>query len=150
MNNLDKQIDELESYISHLELMNLDVSNSSVGWQIEHSLLVLNGVIRSLKKSDPASFKWSFKPIKYLILWRKVIPRGKVHAPKYVYPDAFTEDSLKANIETCRKLLVDLDQLGAQHFFTHPIFGDLKKREAEKFLWIHTEHHLKIIREICG
>jgi hypothetical protein len=29
----------------------------------------------------------------------------------------------------CRQRLVELEQVGAGHYFTHPFFGDLKKKE---------------------
>lgn len=150
MKNINKQVDELDGFIPNWESVNEAVSASNVGWQIEHCLLVILAVIGSLKKSEPNNFKWKFTPIKYLIFWRKAIPRGKVRAPKYVSSENYDETTLKAHVETCRRELSDFEKLGNEQFFTHPIFGDLRKKEAVKFLWIHTEHHLKIIREICG
>jgi len=50
-----------------------------------------------------------------------------------------------------QKLHNQLDELAKVEevqFFTHPFFGDLKKKETISFLSIHTEHHLKIIREM--
>jgi len=33
-------------------------------------------------------------------------------------------------------------------YFTHPIFGDLRVPTAIKFLYVHSYHHEKIIRDI--
>ena len=150
MQKLTNLIDELASYIPQLEARNESVSASSVGWQIEHSLLVISSVIEGVKRSDPSLYKWSFKPWKYLIFWRGKIPRGKSKAPKFVIPDAFTVESLQGHIETCRAKIVELDALSAGHYFRHPYFGDTKKKDVIPFLVLHTEHHVKIIRDILA
>lgn len=150
MQKLRKQLDELESYIPQLEVRNDAISASTVGWQIEHDLLVISSVIEGVKRSDPAAYKWQFKPLKYVVFWRGVIPRGKVGAPKLVTPGEITQDTLQAHIALCRQRLEELEQIGAGHYFTHPFFGDLKKKETIPFLLIHTEHHLKIIREMLA
>ena len=115
MQKLSNLVDELASYIPQLEARNESISAASVGWQIEHSLLVISSVIEGVKKSDPSSYKWSFKPWKYLIFWTGKIPRGKSKAPKFVIPDAFTVESLQGHIESCRVKIVELDALSAGH-----------------------------------
>jgi hypothetical protein len=150
MQKLSNLIDELASYIPRLEARNESVSASSVGWQIEHSLLVISSVIEGVKKSDPSSYKWSFKPWKYLIFWTGKIPRGKSKAPKFVIPDAFTAESLQGHIDSCRVKIAELDALSAGHYFRHPYFGDTKKKDVIPFLVLHTEHHVKIIRDILA
>jgi hypothetical protein len=40
MQKLRKQLDELESFIPQLEVRNDAISASTVGWQIEHDLLL--------------------------------------------------------------------------------------------------------------
>jgi hypothetical protein len=150
MQKLLNLIDELASYIPQLEARNEMVSSSSVGWQIEHDLLVISSVIEGVKRSDPAAYKWQFKPLKYVVLWRGVIPRGKVGAPKLVTPGEITQDTLQAHIALCRQRLEELAKVQAGNYFTHPFFGDLKKKETFRFLYVHTEHHLKIIREILA
>ena len=74
MQKLINLVDELASYIPQLEARNENVSASTVGWQIEHSLLVVSSVLEGLKRSNSAEFKSSFHPLKYLILWRGIIP----------------------------------------------------------------------------
>ena len=148
MQKLSNLIDELASYIPQQEARNESISAASVGWQIEHSLLVISSVIEGVKRSDPSSFKWSFRPWKYLIFLTGKIPRGKSKAPKFVIPDAFTVESLQGHIESCRVKIAELDALSAGHYFRHPYFGDTKKKDVIPFLVLHTEHHVKIIRDI--
>jgi hypothetical protein len=150
MQKLSNLVDELASYIPQSELRNDQVSASNVGWQIEHSLLVISSVLEGLKRSNPAEFKSSFRPLKYLILWRGIIPRGKVKAPSRVSPDSFTAETLQAHVTLCREKIAKIDQLDAGQYFTHPMFGDLKVKQAIPFLAIHTEHHVKIIRDMLG
>jgi len=148
MQKLTNLVDELASYIPQLEARNENVSSSTVGWQIEHSLLVVSSVLEGLKRSNSAEFKSSFHPLKYLILWRGIIPRGKVKAPSRVSPDSFTSETLQAHVALCREKIAKIDQLEAGQYFTHPMFGDLKVKEAIPFLAVHTEHHAKIIRDM--
>jgi hypothetical protein len=150
MQKLRDQLAELEKSILHIDVVNNTISASTVGWQIEHSLLVISSVIEGVKRSDPSQYTWRFKPLKYLILWRGVIPRGKVGAPKIVTPGLITTESLQAHIDLCRQRLAELVQVESDKYFTHPFFGDLKKEETFRFLAVHTEHHLKIIREMLG
>ena len=148
MQKLLNLIDELASYIPQLEARNEMVSSSSVGWQIEHSLLVITSVIEGVTKSDPSKYKWSFRPIKYLIFWRGKIPRGKSRAPKFVTPDTFTAESLQNHIDCCRTIVMAFESVGAGHYFSHPYFGDTKKKDVIPFLVLHTVHHVKIIQDI--
>ena len=148
MQKLINLVDELASYIPQLEARNETVSSSSVGWQIEHSLLVISSVIEGVTKSDPSKYKWSFRPIKYLIFWRGKIPRGKSRAPKFVVPDTFTAESLQTHIDLCRAKIMAFESVGAGHYFSHPYFGDTKKKDVIPFLVMHTDHHVKIIQDI--
>lgn len=148
MQKLRNLVDELASYIPQSELRNDQVSASNVGWQIEHSLLVISSVIEGVKRSDPSKYKWSFRPFKYLIFWRGKIPRGKSKAPKFVVPDTFTAESLQNHIDSCRAKITEFESVGAGHYFSHPYFGDTKKKDVIPFLELHTEHHVKIIKDI--
>jgi len=41
-----------------------------------------------------------------------------------------------------------LSTVNKNKYFTHPIFGDLQLPTAIKFLYVHSYHHEKIIRDI--
>lgn len=149
MKRLQSILNQLESHIPNHEKVNLAVSESTVGWQIDHSLLVFNGVIDQLKNSNPENYKWKFNKMRLLIQIVNKIPRGKVKSPKSVRPiEIATIEDLKAKLDLAKKNLSDLETLRANSYFTHPFFGDLNLKSAIWFLGLHTKHHLKIIEEI--
>ena len=149
MKQLQSILDEMESHIPNFEKTNSVVSQSTVGWQIDHSLLVINIVVDQLKDSNPASYKWRFKWIRIYIQITNKIPRGKVRVPKSVKPiDIATIEELQTKLELARKNITDLSTIPPNSYFTHPFFGDLKLKSAIWFLKLHTTHHLKIIKDI--
>ena len=143
---LAQQIAEMESMIPIAETQNSDISHVSVGWHLAHNILVFNQVISAVAKSDPVNYKPRFSWIKFTIFLTKRIPRGKAKAPKAVEP--IPDMDLKEALERASLALLNLMSLDPNQFFPHPYFGDLNRGKTIKFLWIHTEHHLKIAREI--
>jgi hypothetical protein len=136
--NIDKQV-----------LLNEQVSKSSIGWHIEHSLLTINVIIARIINSDVQHYKWKFSFPKLLIFTINKIPRGKAKAPATVAPVAFTMESLRDHLQKTNIEIAKLKSLSTDKYFEHPIFGDLKLKEAIKFLVIHTNHHLAIINDIA-
>ena len=53
MNKLENITKELTDFSSQLEVTMPEISAASIGWHIEHTLLVTNSIINVLKKSDP-------------------------------------------------------------------------------------------------
>lgn len=149
MKQLHKLLDQIESHIPHHKKMNDKVSHSTIGWQLDHSLLVINAVIGQLKSSNPEFYKWKFKWIRTFIRVTNKIPRGKVRVPKSVKPiDIATIEELKAKLEHARQNISALETLHKNCYFTHPFFGDLNLKSTIWFLKLHTNHHLKIIDDI--
>lgn len=146
-----KAIDELESYVSKLNLSNEAVSKSTIGWQIAHSLKVIYGVTKTVAKSNPNDYKWQFNFTRIIIFTTGKIPRGKAKAPKAVRPEEekITKDELLGFIEKSKKAIETALNSDPKAFVEHPFFGLLKRDKAIRFLEIHTEHHLKIIRDIA-
>lgn len=149
MKQLHKLLNQLESSIPDYKKTNASVSQSTIGWQIDHSLLVVLGVINELKKSNPENYKWKFNKTRLLLQIINKIPRGKAKVPQSVNPlDSTTQEGLRLKMELAKKQLVELEKLPAHSYFTHPIFGDLKLKSTLWFLKLHTQHHLKIILDI--
>ncbi|MDH4403809.1 MAG: DUF1569 domain-containing protein [Flavobacterium sp.] len=149
MKNLETLLNQLESRIPLYAKENLTISKSNIGWHMEHSLLVINGITKALLKSDPKEYQWKFNFIKILVLNRGKIPRGKVKAPEVVVPNKTIEEAtLLTHITQTRNSLLELESISNNHYFEHPLLGKLKKKDTIRFLEIHTNHHLKIIEDI--
>ena len=149
MNPLIPLLLQLECHISNFEKTNPNISNSTVGWQIDHCLLVINGIIGQIEISDPSKFqpKWTFP--KFMVFTTGKIPRGKAKAPKVVIPtQVATQDELLAKLAAAKNNVLKLDSFSENQFFNHPFFKDLNVKQTKKFLTIHTKHHLKIIEDI--
>ena len=149
MKPLEHLLHQLESHLPNLDKTNSKVSNSTIGWQIDHSLLVINGIISQLEISNPNEFqpKWNFP--KFMVFTTGKIPRRKAKAPKVVIPThVATQEELKAKLEAAKNNILKLDSFSENQFFKHPFFKDLNVKQTEKFLVIHTKHHLKIIQDI--
>ena len=150
MSNLKTLVNQLESHIVDFKKTNVAISQSSIGWHIDHSLMVINGIIDQLKKSNPEQYKWQFNWNRIFIQSINKIPRGKAKAPKVVQPlEPATATLLISKLEIAKNSLVDLETLNANSYFTHPYFGDLNLKKTLWFLNLHTNHHLKIIKDIA-
>jgi hypothetical protein len=144
-------IDELEAFAPHANVVNTVVSKGAVGWHIEHSLLTVRKIVEFAASTDPNTYRGVFKPARIFVLGLGIIPRGKVKSPQSVTPDFLPDTAmLSGSIAAARNSLSTLLQLQANQYFTHPVLGVLNKKPTERFLQVHTEHHLKIIREIMA
>ena len=149
MQQLNLLINQLEDKIDFYKSEKTSVSKSTIGWQIDHSLRVFNGIISILKKSDTDNYKWKFNFPRAIVLTFKNIPRGKANAPKNVrtYDEILKQDLIN-QLEIAKKLVLDLNGLHKKSNFIHPYFGVLNLKQSINFIEIHTTHHLKIINDI--
>jgi hypothetical protein len=152
MNTIYPILAILSTKITDFERKNIAVSKSSVGWQIEHSLKTIDLILTACKKSDPSSYQWKFKLNRFLILdVLQKIPRGKATAPKVVQPEGeITRESLQLHLEKVHQNLENWENLDRNIYFFHPYFGNLHKKATERFLKLHTLHHLQIIEDILA
>ncbi|NJW53359.1 DUF1569 domain-containing protein [Salinimicrobium oceani] len=149
LQKLQYQLDEMEQKIPFLKSKAPEISKATVGWHLDHDLRVILAVISGLENSEPQAYKRSFSWKKKLVFLLNKIPRGKARAPRRVIPDGeISAEELEDKIKTTRKKLNSFQTLPENAFFEHPFFGHLRKEETPKFLVIHTEHHLKIVRDI--
>ncbi|OFY91000.1 MAG: hypothetical protein A3K10_09410, partial [Bacteroidetes bacterium RIFCSPLOWO2_12_FULL_31_6] len=139
----------LEQKVSHADATNPKISSKGVDWHIDHSLKVINGIILSLKKSNPSEYQWKFNVTRTYILIKGSIPRGKGKAPKSVVNDTtIILTDIENQLKEAKELILELDSLPKNSNFKHPYFGLLNLRMSKRFLKIHTNHHLKIIDDI--
>jgi len=151
MNKILNLINELESHIAHSEGLNPTVSASSVGWHIQHALLVIGKTVKALENSNPKDYTWEFNRARFIVYTINKIPRGKGKAPQTVQPEGVIDaQTLKANMELARNKVNNLANLQADNYFKHPRFGNLNVKATITFLKIHTKHHLAIINDITA
>ncbi len=149
MKKLEILLKEIENNIPNQEIINTKVSEASIGWHIEHTLLVINGIIKTTANSNPNNYKWSFSLPRTVTFIKGDFPRGRAKAPKAVVPrTAFNIESLKNHLNATHQNLKDLQVLDAKNHFLHPMFGKLNLKQTIKFLGIHTRHHVDIINDI--
>ena len=149
MKKLDNLLNQLEANVLYYERLNQKVSEATIGWHIEHSLLSLNGVTNLLIKSNPTDYTWKFNFIRIVVLTMKKIPRGKAKSPEVVLPKGIIDKhSLLTHILVTRNKINELKTLPKDRYFEHPFFEKLKLKQTINFLEIHTMHHLDIIEDI--
>ena len=150
MKKLQSLLNQLEAHIPNYEKRNETISQSNVGWQLAHSLLVIDVICTSLKNSNPKEYKWRFNKNRFLVLTiLKKIPRGVGKAPKVVQPyEEINSAQLKKQLELLRNKITEFESFSTKNYFKHPYFGDLHLKDTLYFLELHTKHHLKIIEDI--
>lgn len=142
-------IKKLESYIQFKDKRKESVSSSDVAWQIDHALKVINLVIEATADSNPKDYKWQFNKWRAFLFTLGYLPRGKAKAPKIVKPpEVITLDNLNAQVSSAYKNIESLKPLDKHAYFKHFVFGKLHKTKTIEFLHLHSNHHLKIIRDI--
>lgn len=147
--NLEKELTKLESYIVDMEIINNEVSQAPVKWQLLHILQVINGVCKKASASNPNDYN-----SKSNIKWRYVstfgkIPRGTIKAPKNVNPTYdINENDIREALKMAKRSITNWSNLEKNNFYSHAVLLDLNKRKIKKFLKVHTRHHLKIVKDI--
>ena len=142
-------IKKLESYLDVKEKRNDKVSTSDVAWQIDHSLKVFNLVSETLLNSNPKDYKSRFNKWRLLLFTLGYFPRGRVKAPKFVRPpEVILIEDIESQLGLAYQNIEKIKSTHKHKHFKHFIFGVLNKKRTIRFLQLHTNHHLKIIRDI--
>ncbi|MFD2725038.1 DUF1569 domain-containing protein [Hyunsoonleella rubra] len=142
-------LQEIEEHIPFKDKKNTAVSQATVGWQLDHALKVVNGITGILARTNEKPFKKDFNLTRLVLFGLNFIPRGRAKAPKIVLPpESISKSELLAQVEKAKTQLENTKTLKETAHFKHHIFGVLSKKQAMRFLELHTNHHLKIVREI--
>jgi len=142
-------VKELESYIDLKDVRKDSVSKSDVAWQIDHSLKVINLVSKSIISSDPNKYASKFNKWRFILFNLNYIPRGRARAPKIVVsPNEISKELIANQIQIAFENIEQLKMTQENAYFKHFVFGVLNKKRTIRFLKLHTNHHLKIIRDI--
>jgi len=142
---------QFEALLPFAKKQNPQVSARGVDWHLDHSLRIIVAICNTLEKSNPKEFKPHFNFGKYIILLTGYIPRGRAKSPKpFNSLEPINQSELPALFAEARQALDKLETLPANSYFTHPMFGQLSKAQAYRFILTHSRHHIKIMREIVG
>lgn len=146
---LAAELVEIESLLPYRDFLSEEVSKVDVEWHMDHSLKVINEVIKYLHSTDPDEYRKEFNFIRMMVFTSGRMPRGVGKAPASVLPpeEIITEDILNQMGEA-ELSHESLNTAHSQSHFDHPVFGLLDLEDTKKFLEIHTNHHLAIIRDI--
>lgn len=149
LQKLTTALNNLESHLENHKISNPKISKESVAWQIDHSLKVINNVTHALKASDPETYKNNFSLLGKVLFKLSFFPRGKAKAPKQVLPpEIITKDDLIEQIQLAKTNIKTLSNLDKNAYFKHSLFGNINTKRIHRFLMIHTNHHLKIIKDL--
>ena len=147
--NLKVKLNEVASYIAVRDTINLEVSEASIAWHMDHIYLMVNQLYKALEYSDESNYKAESNKTRDYVFTSNTLPRGKVTAPASVRPaENVTINTLQMHYDEALATVEKLPMLAEKKHFNHPILGTMNRDETIKFLTIHTEHHLKIIRDI--
>lgn len=146
---LQAQLNEMRQYIAQKDAFRPAVSSAPIDWHLAHSLKVINNIIATLESSNPEDYKTNFSFSRLFIFLTRKIPRGKARSPKVVLPpEIITNKDLEAAWLKAKQHVSLLNSFPKKAHFKHPYFNILNRDQTKTFLEIHTEHHLKIMREI--
>lgn len=146
---LDDELVEIGSHIGAFETVNKDVSEVSIGWHLDHLLLTINKIYGELIASNPEDYRNRFNITRMMMFSSNQIPRGKATSPTIVTPSGVIKSaSINEKYQLAKQVAPLIDNLPENAYFKHPSAGYLNRDDAKRFLKIHTEHHLKIIRDI--
>ena len=78
-----------------------------------------------------------------------MIPRGRAKAPSTVHAhETITRQNLESMFQKATDNIKMLHSLPFNAHFNHPYFGTLNLKQSIRFIEVHNNHHLKIIRDI--
>ena len=67
---IKNQLQKIESLLPKIDVTNENISKASVGWHLEHSLLIINSSLKGLTMTNPEDYKpkFSFKKFVFTAL----------------------------------------------------------------------------------
>jgi len=146
---LDSEFVEIEQLFEEKDRLNTNVSQANVAWHLDHLLKTINQISNSLLESDPATYSSNFNLQRIVVQTSGIIPRGAAQSPANVRPpDVIHLDSLNIQLAEAKKNIFKINALTEKANFEHPVFDVLDRNQTKRFLDVHTNHHLKIIRDI--
>ncbi len=127
------------------------VSKWSVAEQLDHSCKVALSILRRLGE-DGVKPSRGINFIGRMVLLLGWIPRGRGETPTRLAGKPCTAEDVARSLEKLERAVNELPADAARSsrgaIVPHPKFGGLTPPQALRFLVVHTEHHLRIVRDI--
>ncbi len=133
------------------------ISGWSVAEHVEHLARAHNPLFVKLAElaetDDPALAHGRMTLVGLWVLWTGRIPRGRGKAPERTRPTAGSLHQVRSLVaessESFERLAARRSELEAVRArIDHPYFGRLLPRHWLRFVELHHDHHLAIVREI--
>lgn len=147
---------QLERMRALTRVPELLVCNERVsGWcpaeHLDHMAKVTGSVVGVLGDEN-AQRRPGVTLIGRLIMLVGWIPRGRGKSPKRLLPTRASAEEIEASIARVQHALDALPATALSPargpVVPHPLFGGLTPPQALRFMVVHNEHHLKIVRDI--
>lgn len=146
---IENRLQLLESYIPNSETLNTKKSKANVAWHIDHSLKIINAVVKNMATSDSNLYRNNFSLLGKFFLKIGYFPRGKAKVPKQLTsPKIILKEDIITQLKEAKQHIKKIESLHKNAYFKHPLFGHVNTSRVVRFLDTHTNHHLKIIKSI--
>lgn len=163
LDRVDRSLADLAKYLSwdddRLNTAADDVSAWSVGQHFHHLAKVNKGIVAGVTRAVANPEKGGGEGLTVvgrIVLTTGRIPRGRGKAPEpYRAAERVSAEGLRALTEhvtvALGALRADASRVGAvRGRFRHPVFGFMTPAEWLRFMGIHNDHHLRIIRDVAA
>jgi hypothetical protein len=135
---------------ARLFTVNQRVSAWSPAEHVDHLLKVTKSILDRLPSDEAVPRGTSLFGRALLAL--RWIPRGLARAPERLTGKQCTPEELRARLTRVTMAVAAVDGAAVDaariRNVPHPRFGGLTPAQALRFATVHTEHHLKIVRDI--
>ena len=134
---------------SKSQVLNASISKWAVSQHIDHLLKAAERILTQLKSKENRATKPK-NILGKIILFVGVIPKGR-ESPRAVAGELKSQGELAESLSKVRSLLEAVDFRTLElTTFDHHVFGGLNGKEWLRFMVIHNNHHVKIIKKILS
>ncbi|MDA0752462.1 MAG: DUF1569 domain-containing protein [Bacteroidetes bacterium] len=147
--HLLERLNQVAEFLPHASLRNEHISRWSIGQQAEHVIRATSAFTVQILRNRKPDGSGVQKPITAQLLAHGMIPRGVADAPEATLPQLSTSpEELETLLLKARKRVSRLVEVHPESVANHPYLGEMDRDEIFRFMVIHLDHHLAIMREI--
>ena len=144
-----ERLDRVSAFLGFSGVTVADISEWSIGQHAEHVVRATSALTILVMRNRASEGSNESGAMKVALLNQGFIPRGVAQAPEGTLPAEETDiDALNQLILKTSNRIRRLAEVGPDAAAIHPYLGEMKRDEAIRFMEIHLDHHLQIMREI--